>query len=52
MKGLKKIKENHVYNHGFGFWIEISTNYLFILYMVDKASPFFWRKIKDATYFF
>ena len=52
MKGLKKIKETHVYNHGFGFWIEISTNYLFILYMVDKASPFFWRKIKDATYFF
>ena len=45
-------KETHVDNRGFGFWIEISTNYFFILYKVDKASPFFWRKIKDATYFF
>ena len=37
---------------GLDFGLEISTNYFFILYMVDKASLFFWRKIKDATYVF
>ena len=51
MIGLKK-KGTHVDNHGFGFWVEISTNYFFILYMVDKASLFSWRKIKDAIYVF
>ena len=61
MKGLKKRnkekerktnvekKETHVDNCGFGFWVEISTNYFFILYMSDKVSLFLWRKIKDAT---
>ena len=37
---------------GLDFGLEISTNYFFILDMVDKASLFFWRKIKDATYVF
>ena len=37
---------------GLDFGLEISTNYFFILYMADKASLFFWRKIKDATYVF
>ena len=45
-------KESHVDNRGFGFWVEISTNYFFILYLADKKSLFFWRKIKDATYVF
>ena len=45
-------RETHIDNRGFGFWVEISTNYFFILYMADKVSLFFWRKIKDATYFF
>ena len=52
--GLKKKrltleKKTHVDNCGFGFWVEISTNYFFILYMADKA---FWKKIKAATYVF
>ena len=37
-----KKKENHVDNCEFGFWVEISTNYFFILYMADKASLFFF----------
>ena len=37
-------KETHVDNHGFGFWVEISTYYFFLLYTVDKASQFFWEK--------
>ena len=37
---------------GFGFCIEISTNYFFILYMANKASLFFWKKINVATYVF
>ena len=45
-------KETHVDNREFCFWVEISTNYFSILYMADKASLFFWRKIKDATYVF
>ena len=45
-------KETYVDNRGFGFCVEISTNYFFILYMADKASLFFWRKIKDAIYVF
>ena len=47
MIGLKKKKkqETHVDNHEFDFWVEISTNYFFILYMANKASLFFWRKI-------
>ena len=48
---LKK-KETHVDNCVFGFWVEISTNYFFILYMADKESLFFWKKIKNATYVF
>ena len=52
MIGLKKKKETHVDNRGFGFWVEISTNYYFLLYMADKASLFFQRKIKDTTYVF
>ena len=48
----KKKKKTHAYNRGFGFWVEISTNYFFILYMADKTSLFFCRKIKDATYVF
>ena len=57
MIGLKKKrltleKKTHVDNCGFGFWVEISTNYFFILYMADKASLLFWRKINDATYVF
>ena len=51
MIGLKK-KESHVDNRGFGFCVEISTNYFFILYMADKESLFFWKKIKNATYVF
>ena len=51
MIGLKK-KETHIDNRGFGFWVEISTNYFFILYMADKESLFFWKKIKNATYVF
>ena len=43
MIGLKKI-ETHVDNRGFGFWVEISTNYYFLLYMADKASLFFLEK--------
>ena len=35
---------------GLDFGLEISTNYFFILYMVDKASLFFWRKIKTETW--
>ena len=55
MIGLKKKrltleKKTHVDNCGFGFWVEISTNYFFILFMVNKASLLFWRKINDATY--
>ena len=34
----------HVDNRGFGFWVEISTYYFFLLYTVDKASQFFWEK--------
>ena len=54
MIGLKKKtnvekKETHVDNCGFGFWVEISTNYFFIIYMTDKASLLFWKKIKDVT---
>ena len=45
---VEKKKETHVDNRGFGFWVEISTKYFFILHMADKASLFFWRKIKDA----
>ena len=41
----KKKKETQVDNHEFDFWVEISTNYFFILYMANKASLFFWRKI-------
>ena len=64
MIGLKKRKkekerksnvekrETHIDNREFGFWVEISTNYFFILYMADKASLFFWRKIKVAIYVF
>ena len=40
----KKKKETHVDNRGFGFWVEISTNYYFLLYMADKASLFFLEK--------
>ena len=42
-----EIKETHIDNRGFGFWVEISTNYFFILYMADKVSLFFRRKIKS-----
>ena len=54
MIGLKKRKkekerksnvekrETHIDNRGFGFWVEISTNYFFIQYMADKASLFFF----------
>ena len=54
MIGLKKKrlmleKKTHVNNCGFGFWVEISTNYFFIIYMTDKASLLFWKKIKDVT---
>ena len=52
MTKKKKKKKTHVDNCGFGFWVEISTNYFFILYMADKASLLFWRKINDATYVF
>ena len=45
-------RETRIDSREFGFWVEISTNYFFILYMADKASLFFWRKIKDATYVF
>ena len=45
-------KETYVDNRGFGFWVKISTNYFFLLYMVDKVSLYFWRKIKYATYVF
>ena len=47
-------KETHVDNRGFGFWVKISTNFYFnfLLYMVDKVSLYFWRKIKYATYVF
>ena len=45
-------KETYVDNCGFGFWVKISTNYFFLLYMVDKVSLYFWRKIKYATYVF
>ena len=49
---LKK-KKTRVDNRGFGFWVEIFTNhFFFLLYMPDKASLFFWRKIKDANYVF
>ena len=53
MIGLKKEKkkktnvekkETHVDNHGFDFWVEISTNYFFTLYMANKTSLFFWKK--------
>ena len=44
---LKKKRETHFDNRGFGFWVEISTNYFFYI-----VSLFFWRKIKDATYVF
>ena len=47
-----KKKKRLIDNRGFGFWVEISTNYFFLLYMADKASLFFWRKIKDAIYVF
>ena len=50
---VEKKKETHGDNRGCGFWVEISTNFFFfLLYMADKASLFFWRKIKDATYVF
>ena len=48
----KKKKESHIDNRGFSFCVEISTNYFFILYMADKESLFFWKKIKNATYVF
>ena len=42
----KKKKETHVDNRGFGFWVEISTNFFFflLLYMTNKASLFFLEK--------
>ena len=45
-------KETHVDNRGFGFWVKIYTIFFFLLYMVDKVSLYFWRKIKYATYVF
>ena len=46
-------KETYIDNRGFGFWVKISTNFFFLLlYMVDKVSLYFWRKIKYATYVF
>ena len=44
LKKRKKKKKTHVDNRGFGFWVEISTYYFFLLYTVDKASQFFWEK--------
>ena len=29
-KAFVEIKETHIDNRGFGFWVEISTNYFFI----------------------
>ena len=43
---VEKKKKTHVHKSGFGFWVEISTNYFFILYMADKASLFFGEKSK------
>ena len=40
-------RETRIDNREFGFWVEISTNYFFILYMADKVSLFFRRKIKS-----
>ena len=37
-------RETHIDNREFGFWVEISTNYYFILYMADKASLIFLEK--------
>ena len=33
-------------NREFGFWVEISTNYFFILYMAIKHLYFFEEKLK------
>ena len=55
MIGLKKEKkkktnvekkETHVDNRGFGFWIEISTNYFFYCIWQIKHLYFFWKKSK------
>ena len=52
MIGLKKKKtivekkKTRVDNHGFGFCVEISTNYFFILYMADKDSIFLEKNKK------
>ena len=39
-------KETHVGNCAFGFQVEISTNYFFILYMADKDSIFLEKNKK------
>ena len=44
-----EIKETHIDNRGFGFWVEISTNYFFILYMADKASLFFFFFLRNQS---
>ena len=59
MIGLKKEKkkktnvekkETHIDNRGFGFRLKfVLIFFFFILYMADKASLFFWRKIKDKS---
>ena len=59
MIGLKKKKkktnvekkETRVDNRGFGFWVEISPNYFFILYMADKACLFFLEKNQRCSLF-
>ena len=44
-------KETRVDNRGFGFWVEISPNYFFILYMADKACLFFLEKNQRCSLF-
>ena len=46
-----EIKETRVDNRGFGFWVEISPNYFFILYMADKACLFFLEKNQRCSLF-
>ena len=45
MIGLKK-KETHIDNRGFGFWVEISTNYFFYCTWRIKHLYFFGEKSK------
>ena len=52
MIGLKKKKRLTLIIVGLVFELKFLLIIFFILYIANKISLFFWRKIKDATYVF